>query len=391
MRKIVSTLCIIVLVLIGIGLVLLSSAGMIRAQSIYSDPHHFINKQIIWVVVSFCAFLFASYFDYRLYKRYPWISILAYSATVLLLVLTLPFPGNPFCHEANGSYRWLSIAGHQIGQPSELAKIIIGITMSVWMAMIGDEVRNPVKGVLVPMAVIAFFAGPLVLEPDFGAAFVVGVVALAVMFVAGTRIWHLLLVGIAGVVLLGLVVVNNPNRMHRLASYFDKDSQTVAESASTAAHQLKQSQISFQNGGMWGVGYNNSIQRYNYLPEAHTDFIFSIGGEEFGFFFSIFVLCLFLAFTVCGFLIANRVQDRLGRLMAFSMTFLLSFQAIFNIGVVTGCLPTKGIALPFLSYGGTNLIIAMFAVGTLVNIGRQYSDREGSVKKQLAKNVPMEL
>lgn len=391
MRKIVSTLFIIVLILLAVGLVLLSSAGMIRAQSIYSDPHHFIKQQIKWIVASFVLFCIASRFDYRNFKRYSWITIGLYLGTAFLLALTLPFPGNPFCHEANGSFRWLSIAGHPIGQPSEFAKIAIAISMSVWMAKIGDEIRNPIKGVLVPMLLIAGFAGSLILEPDFGAAFVVGVVALAVMFVAGTRILHLILVAVVGVSLLGVVVLNNPNRLRRLASYFDKDSQTVAESASTAAHQLKQSMISFQNGGYWGVGYNNSIQRYNYLPEAHTDFIFAIGGEEFGFFFSIIVLALFLTFTVCGFLIANRVQDRLGRLLAFSMTFLLSFQAIFNIGVVTGCLPTKGIALPFLSYGGTNLIVAMFSVGVLVNIGKQFADREGITKKQLAKNIPMEF
>ena len=314
-----------------------------------------------------------------------------YAGTALLLVLTLPIPGNPFCHEANGSFRWISVAGHPIGQPSELAKIVIAIVMSVWLAKIGDEVRNPIKGFIFPAALIGGFALPLIFEPDFGACAVVGLVALSTMFVAGTRFLHLAIMGVSGVALLAVVVLNNPNRMRRLASFFEKDSQTAAESASTAVHQLKQSMISFQNGGAWGVGYNNSIQRYNYLPEAHTDFIFAIGGEEFGFFFSIFVLLLFLCLTVCGFMIANRAQDRLGKFLAFSMTFLLSFQVVFNIGVVTGCLPTKGIALPFLSYGGTNLIVAMFAVGVLVNIGRLIIDPKGIAKRHLAKNVPMEF
>ena len=215
---------------------------------------------------------------------------------------------------------------------------------------------------------------------------VVCVVGGLLMFVAGTRIIYLLGFGAAGIAVVGTFVLANANRMERIRAWLHGE-----ESGSAAAYQLKQALIAFENGGPWGVGFNQSIQKYNYLPEAHTDFIFAIGGEEFGFLFSIGVLLAFVLILVCGIRISQRAPDRLGRMLAFGMTVLLVFQAGFNIGVVTGCLPTKGLALPFMSYGGTNLITAMLAVGTLVNIGRHVDVSDERMHTQVVKNATIKL
>ena len=155
------------------------------------------------------------------------------------------------------------------------------------------------------------------------------------------------------------------------------------EKAKNAAHQLNQALVAIQRGGLSGVGFNKSMQKQYYLPEAHTDFIFAIGAEEWGLVFSLVLLALFVVFFVCGVRIALRAPDRLGRLFAFGATFLIFFQALFNIGVVTGVLPTKGLALPFISYGGTNLVTALVAVGLLFNVGRQSQSSQPRLRRML--------
>jgi cell division protein FtsW len=271
-------------------------------------------------------------------------------------------------------------------QPSEFAKVLTVVAMSVWMDRIGRCVRQFWKGAVFPALGLVVIAGLLVMEPDFGATMVVCVAGGALMFVAGTRIIYLLFFGVAGVSVVGAFVLANANRMERITAWLHGE-----ESGSSAAYQLKQALLAFENGGPWGVGFNQSIQKYNYLPEAHTDFIYAIGGEEFGFIFSISVIAAYVVILVCGMLISLRAPDRLGRFLAFGMTLLLVFQAAFNIGVVTGCLPTKGLALPFMSYGGTNLVTAMLAIGTLMNIGRHVDVFDERLHTQVVKNATIKL
>lgn len=389
MRKISGILLFCVMLLIAVGVVLLSSAGVVKAQDWFNDPLHFIKNQVLWIVVSFVVFFVTVKIDYRIWKRKPVLTYLALGVVVILLTLVLPIPGNPFSRSVNGSHRWLFVAGRALGQPSELAKVIVIFGLAFWLDRLGSGIRRFPR-LLFVCGVLGVLAGQLLAEPDFGATVVLGCVAGAMLFVAGARFWHLgalALTGAGGVLAL---LATNENRMERLKGYFEGQ-ETAGKTVSASYHQLQQSILSFKNGGPWGVGYNNSIQRYNYLPEAHTDFIFAIGGEEFGIFFSLSVLLIFFVFCVCGFLISFRCQERFGRLVAFGLTFLLVFQALFNIGVVTGCLPTKGIALPFISYGGTNLVVAMIAVGTLLNIARHVEEMEGTVKTQLAKNAVTEM
>lgn len=377
MKKTLTVLLLTVVVLLGLGIVLVATASNVRAQSLYKSPYAFFYKQLIWLVLATVVGFVASRFDYHLWKKHPVLPILFYLAIVFALALVV-CPGIRM--KINGSYRWLSLGPIRV-QPSEFAKIAMVVCLSVWMDRIGWRVGQFVRGALVPGGIIACVAALLLLEPDFGATMVVGVLGAGILFVTGVRWLHLILLGCAGVPPVAVLIALNKNRMDRLIAFFSETGDK------TAAYQVEQAKIAFKCGGPWGVGFNESIQKYSYLPEAHTDFIFAIGGEEFGFAFTIFVVIAFMILLACGILIAIRAPDRLGRLLAFGMTFLLIFQAAFNIGVVTDWLPTKGLALPFMSYGGTNLVTALFAIGTLINVGMHIDVSDERIHTHLARDA----
>lgn len=378
MRKTLTTLALTVVILLGLGIVLLATASAVRAQGLYADPHFFVKRQLLWLALSAAVVFALSRFDYHWWKGTPLLPIGFYVLVVIALLLVF-CPG--IGGKVKGSYRWLNLGPLRM-QPSEFAKILTVIAMSVWMDRIGWRVRQFWKGAVFPAAGLAVLVGLLVMEPDFGSTLVVLVAGGLLMFVTGSRLFYLLALGAGAVGAVGLVVASNANRMARIMAWWHGE-----DSTSSAAYQLQQAILAFKNGGPWGVGFNQSIQKYNYLPEAHTDFIFAIGGEEFGFTFSIAVVLAYAVILVCGILVSMRAPDRLGRLLAFGMTVLLVFQAAFNIGVVTGCLPTKGLALPFISYGGTNLITALFAVGTLMNVGRHIDVFDERMHTQVVRNA----
>ncbi len=378
MRKTLATLSLTVVILLGLGIVLLATASAVRAQGLYADPHFFVKRQLLWLALSVAVVFALSRFDYHWWKETPLLPVGFYVVVVVALVLVF-FPG--IGGKVKGSCRWLNLGPLRM-QPSEFAKVLTVVAMGVWMDRIGWRVGQFWKGAFFPAAGLAVVAGLLVMEPDFGSTLVVAVAGGAMMFVVGTRLVYLAGIGMGGVALVGTVIAANANRMGRITAWLHGE-----ESTSSAAYQLQQAILAFKNGGPWGVGFNQSIQKYNYLPEAHTDFIFAIGGEEFGFIFSIAVVLAYAVILVCGILISMRAPDRLGRLLAFGMTLLLVFQAAFNIGVVTGCLPTKGLALPFISYGGTNLITALFAVGTLFNVGLHVDVFDERMHTQVVRNA----
>jgi cell division protein FtsW len=377
MKKTLTVLLLTVVILLGLGIVLVATASNVRAQSLYKSPYAFFYKQLIWLGVATVVGFVASRFDYHLWKKYPVLPILFYLAIVCALALVV-CPG--VRKLVNGSYRWLIMGPIRV-QPSEFAKLAIVVCLSVWMDRVGWRVKQFVRGAFAPAILIAVIAGLLLAEPDFGATMVVLVLAGGILFVTGVRWLHLILLGCAAIPPVGLLLLFNKNRMDRLMAFFSETGDK------TAAYQVEQAKIAFKCGGPWGVGFNESIQKYSYLPEAHTDFIFAIGGEELGFVFTIFVVMAFIVLLACGILISIRAPDRLGRLLAFGMTLLLIFQAAFNIGVVTDCLPTKGLALPFMSYGGTNLVTALFAIGTLINVGMHVDVSDERIHTHLARDA----
>jgi len=359
MRKTLTVLLIAVAVLVGFGIVVLATAGVTRAESLYGQPNYFLKRQMIFLVMAFAAGLVAARFDYHWYKN-KWLMVgMVGGVVALLLALWIPGVG---C-VVNGSRRWIRFPGFNI-QPSEFAKIVSVLAVSVWLDHIGWRVRQFRQGAVMPAVILALFLVPIVLQPDFGCAMVLIVLVGGLMVIARVPIPYFMAGALVALLGVGLMVANNPNRMARIRAFGEG-----SETTSSAGHHLKQSIIAFKSGGPLGVGLGNSMQKHAYLPEAHTDFIFAIAGEEMGLPATLGVVILFGTVLVCGLLITVNAPDRLGRFVAFGATLLLVFQAMFNMGVVTGCLPTKGLALPFISYGGSSMLADFIAVGLLVNVG----------------------
>jgi len=280
--------------------------------------------------------------------------ILVLATLVLVLV-------PPFRHRVNGSYRWLRLGPMNL-QPSELAKFAVVVGMSLWITHIGRRVGRWREGFVIPLCGLGLVAGLVLLEPDFGTTVLIVATGLAILFVGGTRISYLFGLGGLGILGIGLLVLQDPVRLIRILAFLWPDKYPAV------TYHVTQSKFAFMAGGLWGVGLGNSIQKHLYLPEAHTDFILAIVGEELGFIATLGVVLLFAGILVCGLIISFRAPDPLGRYLAFGLTMMLVLQAVINVGVVTGCLPTKGLPLPFISYGGSCLVISMASVAVLLNV-----------------------
>ena len=369
-----------VLALVAIGFVVLSSAGGpvgLRTPPSF-DQYHFVKLQAKWFALSLPLFIVATFFDYRNWRKYSWLTIAMYVTIIIALCAVFGF------RPVNGSRRWLMFGSIRI-QPSEFAKIAVVIAMAVFLDKVGWRIELFWKGAIRALAIVALPMALAVAEPDFGSTMVLGVTGGMLMFVAGMKMRHILAIGAVGAVGVGSLLFSNANRMRRITAWIPDgcksclsewcpwlgDLTVSTEDAREANHQLDQALIAIKNGGETGVGFGNSIQKQLYLPENHTDFIFAIGAEEWGVGFSLFLLALFVTVFVCGIIISLKSCDRLGKFIAFGVSFLIFFQAMFNMGVVTGLLPTKGLALPFISYGGTNLMSAFISIGILMNVSRQ--------------------
>lgn len=353
----------VVAILVALGLVVLSSASEANGIRIHKDAYFFIKRQFIYLALGLVVAAVTAAFDYHLWRDREVLSWLFFIFVVGLLLAVFLFP------PINGSRRWLPLKVFSL-QPSELAKLAVVVMLSVRLDKAGWRVELFKKGALESVIFIALLAGLIISEPDFGATMVVGLVGFLIMFVAGVRVLHMLPFALAGLGVGLALVLTNANRLARL---FDEDKQ----------YQVKMALAAIGNGEVFGVGLGQSMQKHLYLPEAHTDFIFAIGAEELGMvYFSIPVLVLFFLFLALAVVIARNASDRFGRFLVVGMTFIIFFQAMFNIGVVAKAFPTKGMALPFFSYGGTNMISAFFAVGTILSVGiHSYRDRKRQVRR----------
>ena len=374
----------VVTALVALGLVVLSSASEANGIRLHSDAYYFMKRQGIYLVAGVLVAICVAAFDYRRWRDYQVFTWIFYFAVIAGLIAVFGFKA------VNGSHRWISLGPIRI-QPGEIAKLAIVILVAVWLDKAGWRVELFVRGALLPAIFIGVLALPLLVAPDFGSVMVVGAAGFLVMLLAGVRVLHMLPFWGIGVGVFLYKVITNANRMARIAAFFgvklDVGAEVVDAAAERAAYQAKQALVAIGNGGIWGVGLNQSMQKHYYLPEAHTDFIFAIGAEELGVLFSAGTVLLFIAFFVLAVYIARKASDRFGRFLVMGMTFIIFFQAMFNIGVVCEALPTKGMALPFFSYGGTNLLCAFFAMGTILSVGiHSYRDkRTAFVRKVLAR------
>jgi cell division protein FtsW len=357
-RKSAYILFLAVLGLLVIGIVMLFSTSAFARDS-HGDVYFFIKRQAIWFGVGLVICIFAALIDYHLWQRTWWLWFAL--ALVVLALCYVPHIGM----RLNGSRRWIGW-GPITFQPSELAKVAVIFFLAAWFSRYEKPDRKLLLGFILPLAIISLPAALVLGEVDLGTTALIGTTAFVVMFIAGASPLWLCAVSLTGLGALLIVATQISERMGRLSAFLHP--QHFKEDAGL---QQMQALIAWGSGGMEGLGLGNGRQKMLYLPYAHTDFIFPIVGEELGLRFSLLVVFLFVVIIVCGTMIALHAKDRFGLLLGCGVVSLLALQAAVNIGVTTSLLPNKGLPLPFISYGGSNLVACMFGIGVLLNIYRQ--------------------
>ena len=353
-------LILVVGVLVVFGLVMLFSTSGPQGEKIAHNPYYFVQRQAAWLVVGLVAAFVGAKVDYRVWLKVAWPVL----GVVLVLLALVYVPGIGL--SVKGSRRWLHLPLGLSFQPSELAKFAAINALAAWYGTKRRERGGFVGGLVIPGAILGSLLALIVFETDFGATVLIGATGGLMMFVAGAPVLFLVPAGAAAVGVLGWMISKNPERMGRILAFRNPEQYAQGE-----AFQLMNALYAFVAGGLGGAGLGQSLQKKFYLPEAHTDFIFAIIGEELGLFFSVGVVALFVVYLLCGIRISGRAPDVGGRLLAFGITALVSLQAAINVGVVTGRLPTKGLPLPFISFGGTSLMATLFMTGVLLNVARQ--------------------
>ncbi|MCH2074709.1 MAG: putative lipid II flippase FtsW [Puniceicoccaceae bacterium] len=344
----------IILIVLGLtflGLVILFSAS----QSLHDDPTVLLKKQLIWLVLATIAGGIAMMVNLEALREYAyWLA----AGSVLLLALVL-IPGIGV--EVNGARRWMDFGIMRL-QVSEVGKLGLIFSMAHYLATYRRDSNRVLKGYFYPCALLAIFCSLIILEPDYGTAFLCGAVGGCLMFLAGVRLKFLIPTAFAALSLFSVAVYHDPIRLSRITSFLD-----VEGNRSDSAYQLWQGILAFGAGGIHGVGLGSGRQQMSFLPEAHTDFIFAIVGEELGFLFTSGVVLLFMTLFFVGVLQLKRAPNLYQYLLVMGALLFITFQALINIGVVTGCLPTKGMSLPFISYGGSNLVFMFVLTGIILN------------------------
>jgi len=354
-----------VLLLVGFGLVMVYSSSSVLSLARHGSSTTFFQSQAAKALVGVMLMAAASRVDYRIWARVS--KPLMWVVLALLVFLALPF-GTALTPEVNGARRWIAFPGLTF-QPIELAKLAIIVWMSAILALKAKKLDQGIDQ-LVPLLLLPLvMAGLVVLQPDFKGAIMIGVLAALLLFMAGVKWRYLIQAGLAGIPLAVVVMVLEPYRMRRLAAFLDP-----TQDVQGISYQINQSLISLGSGGWFGVGLGSSKQKFAFLPMAHTDFILSIVGEELGIIGTLVVLVAFVYLGALGYRIARRAPDDFGFLLGSGLTTLILFSALVNIGVATAVLPTTGSPLPFVSYGGTALIVHMAAIGILLSISRDGVD-----------------
>jgi cell division protein FtsW len=352
---------VLVLALSGLGLVMLLSASSIMAEQRFGDAGFFFRPQLRNLILGLVLMLVLSRVPYQFWLRlaYP---ALAASLIGLGLVL-LPGVG----HEVSGAHRWLRLPGFSL-QPSETAKLAMVLYLACSLSRKGPRNASLIYGLLPHLTVLSLTVGLILAEPDLGTAFSVAIIAFIMMCVAGIKIWHLAALSLAGGAVLYNEVISYAYRLRRIAAFLDPWSDPQ-----DAGYHIIHSFYAFASGGLLGQGPGASQQKLFFLPEPHTDFIFSVLAEEVGLAGVLVVGALFIALVVRGLAIARAVaaRDTGGVYLALGSTLVVAVPAFFNMAVVTALIPTKGLPLPFFSYGGTNLIVCCAAMGLLMNISSQ--------------------
>ncbi len=344
-----------VLALAVLGLVVLSSTSPYSDHTV-DDKLFYTQRQAAWLVVGVLACVFVSVLDYHWWQRLVWPLFII--SLLLLVCCYLPEIGK----RVNGSARWINL-GVATLQPSELAKLSVVTLFAYWFSKPQVEAGKFTQGVLIPVALAGVPMALILMEVDIGTTLLIGATCGLMMFVGGARLRYLLPIAISAMIATVAVVKLLPERTDRIVAFMDLEAHKLG-----AGLQQYQGLIAFGSGGVDGLGLGNGRQKMMYLPFAHTDFIFPMIGEELGLKFTLAVIFVYLIIFVCGMSIAVHAKDHFGMLLGFGVVALIGLQAMVNIGVTTALLPNKGLPLPFISYGGSNLVMCLVGVGLLLNI-----------------------
>ncbi len=349
-------LLIVTLILVTVGTVMIYSSSSIMAMERFKDGQFFLKKQLFFVTIGLLTMLLMTRIPYEELKKFAYPGVII--SIVLLTLVLIPKIGV----RVGGAARWLKV-GFFTFQVSELVKIFVVLFLAHFLTRKAMYAKELMRGVIIPLGVTMFLVGLIVVEPDFGTAVLIMLILMLMLYLAGSRVRYL-----AGLVAMLIPVgvsllFYKSYRVERLMTFLDpwRDPQN-------SGFQIIQSLISFGSGGTFGVGVGDGRQKLFYLPEPHTDFILSIIAEESGFIGVTVIVCLFAVFVIRGFMISFKAPDKFSTLLAAGLTMIIALEAFVNIAGVMGLIPLKGLALPFLSYGGTSLIMSLTSVGILLNI-----------------------
>ena len=357
-KKLDISLFIAIIILALFGLMMIYSASSIWAEYKFNDSFYYFKRQLIFIVIGIFIMYTVSKIDYKVYyKKSNKILLICF---ILLILVLIPGIGSV----RNGSRSWFGIGSLGI-QPSEAAKLALIIFTSKYLSKNNNFVKSYKDGVFPILGVVFLFFGLIMLQPDLGTGMILVVSIISLLFIAGVNMKFFIGGGILGVIGVIVLIIIAPYRMDRITSFIDPWKDPLG-----TGFQIIQSLYAIGPGGLLGTGYLNSIQKQFYLPEPQTDFIFSIIAEEFGILGAIFVASMFLFIIYKGLKVALKCNDLFGKYLAFGMIFQLSFQTMMNLMVVIGMIPVTGVTLPFLSYGGSSLLITMFSMGIILSISR---------------------
>lgn len=340
------------------GLVMVFSSSYIWAEYKFHDPFKYVKNQGLFLVIGLILMMIVSHMDTKIYLKNA--NMILLLSTILLILVLIPGIGTV----RNGSRSWFGIGSFGI-QPSEFSKLALIIFTAKYLSKNEKEMKRIVKGVLPILGITFLIFGLIMLQPDFGTGVIIVMSIIGMLFVGGVDLRFFLRIGILGVFGIAGLILVAPYRLKRILSFLNPWNDPLG-----SGFQIIQSLYAIGPGGLFGQGFLNSRQKHFYLPEPQTDFIFAIISEEFGFLGVIIVVGLFLLIIYRCMKIARNSDDLFSKYLAFGITFGLAFQAILNLMVVVGLIPVTGVTLPFLSYGGSSLLITLCSIGIILNISR---------------------
>ncbi|HXJ80996.1 MAG TPA: putative lipid II flippase FtsW [Candidatus Methylomirabilis sp.] len=347
-----------VVALCSVGVVMIYSASAIIAVDRFHDPFFFLKKQFFWAVIGFGCLWVALRLDYRRLERLV-IPLLVLSFALLILVLVPPFG-----QVINGTRRWFR-AGPLSFQPVELAKFSLVVYLAAFLSQRREQMSSFTQGLVPPLLVAGLLAGLTIAQPDLGNSVALVILTLVLAYLAGARVIHMAMIAAAALPVVGLLITLRPYRWRRMLAFVNP-----WDDPQGSGFQIIQSFLALGSGGWFGLGLGESKQKLFYLPEPYTDFVFAILGEELGLVGAGLVVGLFAVLIWRGLRVGLRAPDSFGAYLALGLTVMLATQTLVNLGVVTGALPTKGLPLPFVSFGGSALLMTMFSAGVLLNISQ---------------------